>query len=212
MGLNLQEFAFSSFPQLVHLNFSFNLFFGSNQLSGVIPPKIGRLNQLRTLYIDVNYFGKFKISFHSGLELKSTQQLKPICFSLIVMSLFNNSLSGSTPPIVGNLKSLSILGLHINQLNGFIPHSIGDLSSLRTLYLYSNALYSFVLEKVYKAFDHHPNLTFLDLSQNNFYGEILFNWRNFPNLGTFLVSMNNIFGTYLLRLETHPNYKFLTFL
>ncbi|GAY41459.1 hypothetical protein CUMW_059620 [Citrus unshiu] len=200
MGLNLQEFAFSSFPQLVHLNFSFNLFFGSNQLSGVIPPKIGRLNQLRTLYIDVNYFGKFKISFHSGLELKSTQQLKPICFSLIVMSLFNNSLSGSTPPIVGNLKSLSILGLHINQLNGFIPHSIVRFNQ--------NNLF----RKVYKAFDHHPNLTFLDLSQNNFYGEILFNWRNFPNLGTFLVSMNNIFGTYLLRLETHPNYKFLTFL
>ena len=30
MGVNdaLQEFAFSSFPQLVHLNLSFNLFFG----------------------------------------------------------------------------------------------------------------------------------------------------------------------------------------
>ncbi|KAK9180457.1 hypothetical protein WN943_029666 [Citrus x changshan-huyou] len=48
---------------------------------------------------------------------------------------------------------------------------------------------------MYEAFGDHPNLTFLDLSNNNFCGEISFNWGNFSKLSTFIVSMNNISGS-----------------
>ena len=60
-----------------------------------------------------------------------------------------------------------------NHLFGQIPKSLKILTSLKRVRFNQNNL----VGKVYEAFGNHPNLTFLDLSQNNFYGEISFNWR-----------------------------------
>jgi hypothetical protein len=73
------------------------LFLNSNQLTGEIPPEIGNLTNLHTLYLN------------------------------------NNQLTGEIPPEIGNLTNLTSLNLYINQLTGEIPIEIcnqGDSTPL----------------------------------------------------------------------------------
>jgi len=43
------------------------------------------------------------------------------------LDLYNNQLTGSIPPEIGNLTNLTGLGIHDNQLTGDIPNIICDL-------------------------------------------------------------------------------------
>ena len=52
--------------------------------------------------------------------------------------LWENQLSGSIPPELGNLSSLEWLYLHNNQLTGTIPDELGSLVNLRGLFLNGN--------------------------------------------------------------------------
>ncbi|KAH9782755.1 MDIS1-interacting receptor like kinase 2 [Citrus sinensis] len=106
--------------------------------------------------------------------------------------LTSNQLSGNIPPEVGLLSHLKFLYVDSNQLDGSIPPEVGQLSSLVELFLFSNNLNGSV--PPLEALGIYPNLTFMDLSRNNFYGEISSNWGKCPKLGTLNVSMNNITG------------------
>jgi Leucine-rich repeat (LRR) protein len=57
--------------------------------------------------------------------------------NLFWLDLADNSLSGSIPSSIGNLKSLSVLYLSDNKLSGPIPSSIGNFTSLSKLSLHS---------------------------------------------------------------------------
>ncbi len=56
------------------------------------------------------------------------------------LSLYNNQLTGSIPPEIGNLTNLTYLFLENNQLTGSIPSEIGSLTNLVRLYLGDNQL------------------------------------------------------------------------
>ena len=60
--------------------------------------------------------------------------------SLTFLYLHANRLTGTIPPELGNLTSLEGLGVHGNQLTGTIPTELGNLSSLTFLYLHDNQL------------------------------------------------------------------------
>ena len=60
--------------------------------------------------------------------------------SLTYLDLYRNKLTGSIPPELGNLESLTRLLLHNNELTGSIPPELGDLGSLEWLGLTSNGL------------------------------------------------------------------------
>lgn len=60
--------------------------------------------------------------------------------SLSVLWLLNNQLSGSIPPEIGNMMSLTNLQLAGNQLSGLIPGELGNLSNLDILTLDNNQL------------------------------------------------------------------------
>ncbi|GAY41452.1 hypothetical protein CUMW_059570 [Citrus unshiu] len=165
-----QDFSFSSFPHLVNLNLSFNLFFGNippqignlsklqnldlgnNQLSGVISPEIGKLNQLRRLYLDMNQLhgtippviGQLSLIHEFSFCHNNVSGRIPSSLdnlsNLDTLFLYKNSLSGSIPSIIGNLKSLHQLDLIENQLSGSIPLSFGNLSSWTLMSLFSNSL------------------------------------------------------------------------
>ena len=98
-----------------------------DDLSGSIPPGLGRLSQLQTLRI---------LSRHLmgpiPPELGKLSQLQELL-------LFGNRL-GSIPPELGQLSQLRVLGLAGNQLTGSIPPELGQLSQLRRLALASNQL------------------------------------------------------------------------
>ncbi len=68
--------------------------------------------------------------------------------SLTYLSLHDNELTGSIPPEIGNLTNLTTLRLHNNQLTGTIPMEIGNLTSLKYLYLYENQLSGAIPESI----------------------------------------------------------------
>lgn len=56
------------------------------------------------------------------------------------LSLYNNNLSGSLPPELGDLANLESLDLSYNAIQGAIPAQLGNLASLQYLYLGHNQL------------------------------------------------------------------------
>ncbi|KAF8399253.1 hypothetical protein HHK36_015118 [Tetracentron sinense] len=86
-----------------------SLLLQSNNISGPIPPELGRLSKLHTLDLSNNFLtGEIPTSLG---HLKGLQYLK----------LNNNSLSGAFPLSLANMTQLAFLNLSYNNLSGPIP-------------------------------------------------------------------------------------------
>ena len=94
-----------------------------NNLTGPIPPEIGRLTSLQTL----NLIGN-KLTGPIPPEIGRLRNLRTLW-------LIRNHLTGPIPPEIGNLTNLQDLRLSLNHLSGLIPPQIGNLSSLVELSL-----------------------------------------------------------------------------
>lgn len=55
--------------------------------------------------------------------------------SVVELNLYNNNLTGSLPPEIGNFPALRVLFLFDNPIGGTIPSAIGQLTSLEALIL-----------------------------------------------------------------------------
>jgi len=85
--------------------------------------------------------------------------------------LYQNNLTGSIPPSLGNLTSLQELKLEKNAFSGSIPSSLGNLKALRFLKLNENMLTGTVpLEVLSLAIV--GNLTELNIARNNMDGTV----------------------------------------
>ena len=100
----------------------------TNQLTGTIPPELGDLSELDTLYLDGN-----ALTGSIPAELGQLSSLK-------LLFLDNNDLTGSIPTQLGQLSELTTLKLSQNQLTGSIPTQLGQLTKLVNLDLDNNAL------------------------------------------------------------------------
>ena len=89
-----------------------NLYFGGNQLTGVVPADLGVENNFFTGVIP-SHLGKFQ--------------------KLQGLNLWRNRLSGQIPTSLGNLTQLSQLIVGQNKLEGNIPSAIGNCTSLNVL-------------------------------------------------------------------------------
>lgn len=105
-----------------------NLNFWVNKISGMIPDEICKLNQLELLCLGSN---KFRGNIPNCVG--NLQNLKYLYFD-------TNSLTGTIPKEICTLSKLEILSLHSNSLNGNIPDNLGLLSNLRELNLFKNSL------------------------------------------------------------------------
>ena len=83
--------------------------------------------------------------------------------------LYDNQLTGSIPPEIGNLTNLGYLWLSDNQLTGSIPTEIGNLTNLERLYLYSNQLTGSIPPEI----GNLTNLTYLYLHFNQLTNSLL---------------------------------------
>ncbi len=101
---------------------------GDSELTGVIPPELGRLSQLEWLSLYDN-----ELTGSIPPELGQLSQLE-------WLDLSGNVLIGSVPPELGRLSQLEWLDLSGNVLIGPIPSELSQLTALRGLYLYGNQL------------------------------------------------------------------------
>ncbi|XP_076916430.1 PR5-like receptor kinase [Bidens hawaiensis] len=115
-------------PTIGKLLWLTSLYLSQNQLSGPIPSELGNLNSLIELVLSENQLSGFIPSSFGNLT------------SLNLLYMYQNELSGPIPSELGNLKSPTQLVLSQNQLNGSIPPSFGNLTSLNFLYLDDNQL------------------------------------------------------------------------
>nr|XP_043614649.1 MDIS1-interacting receptor like kinase 2-like [Erigeron canadensis] len=170
----LDNFSFSSFPNLAYFELSFNNFsgnipseilylsklvyfdFSANRFSGIIPPRIGQLRNLVTLHLYNNQL--------NGSIPPSICQLR----SLTALALNINHLYGSIPTCFGQLSNLSYFGLNNNNISGSIPFELGNLSNLKSLYLQNN----FLIGSIPKSFVNLKKLADLILSNNRLNGSI----------------------------------------
>ena len=115
-------------PALGELSKLRSLWLASNQLRGSIPRELGDLRNLETLTLSDNRL--------SGAIPSSLGTLP----NLRYLFLSSNRLTGSIPPALGNLSRLVHLSLGENELTGPIPSALGKLRSLETLVLGNNRL------------------------------------------------------------------------
>jgi len=125
----------------------------NNQIQGVVPNWIWKLQLLQQLDISHNFL----------TELESS--LQNFTSNLILIDLHNNQLHGSVPVFP---KSVKYLDYSTNKFS-FIPHDIGDyMSSMSFLSLSNNSLHGSIPPFLCKA----SNLQVLDISFNNISGTI----------------------------------------
>ena len=98
-----------------------------NNLTGPIPPELGRLSNLRTL------------DLHSNNLTGSIPRALGALTNLDRLWVAHNNLTGSIPPELGSLTNLTGLWAAYNNLTGPLPSSMTNLGPLDHLHLENNA-------------------------------------------------------------------------
>ena len=155
-----------------------HLLLTSKDLTGTIPPDLGRLDGLEFLRLSSNQLtGEIPAALGSLANLRS-------------LLVSDNRLTGAVPPELGGLSSLEELWLHRNRLNGEIPAALGDLGSLRKLTLAGNRLSGAIPSDLGDL----SNLEDLWLNYNQLTGEIPAALGNLSNLQRLLLGNNQLTG------------------
>ena len=102
--------------------------FANNRLSWIIPPELGQLKNLKSLWLGGN-----KLTGSIPHELSYLKNLE-------ILGFIDNQLSWPIPVELGQLKNLKSLNLAINQLSWPIPPELGQLRNLESLWLQFNQL------------------------------------------------------------------------
>ncbi|RWR97624.1 MDIS1-interacting receptor like kinase 2-like protein [Cinnamomum micranthum f. kanehirae] len=150
----LNNFSFSSFPDLLHLDPS------SNSLVQIIPTHIMNLSKLAFLDLSSNQISG--AIFQELVNLMSLTELNLSDYSLTGsipstlcnltmfthLSLSRNYITGSIPTQIGNLKDLTELKLSINRITGFIPSTLGNLTKLTVMRLFNNQISGSIAQRI----------------------------------------------------------------
>jgi Leucine-rich repeat (LRR) protein len=172
-------------------------------ISGSLPSELGRLTNLRLFQMDDNLIsGSIPDEFQSmtsleALSLISNQVTGSLptwigdswSSNLVVMGLSQNDLEGELPTSLGNLYQLTALALdkNYNLTGDTLP--ISRLTNLEVLFLQENQFRHRITDIfLYKL----TKLQALDISDNQFSGEIPVHLMNFPSLQIMDVSNNEL--------------------
>ena len=149
-----------------------------NQLQGEIPPEIGNLDNVHTLSLWAN---QFRGSIPA--ELGDMASLEWVALGI-------NQLTGAIPPELGNLTTLTHMDFTLNQLSGEIPAELGNLTNLVWLGFWANQLSGELPPELGSL----TNLTRLDLDHNRLSGAIPPELGNLVNLRILYLRENRLSG------------------
>ncbi len=149
-----------------------------NQLQGEIPPEIGNLDNVHTLSLWAN---QFRGSIPA--ELGDMASLEWVALGI-------NQLTGAIPPELGNLTTLTHMDFTLNQLSGEIPAELGNLTNLVWLGFWANQLSGELPSELGSL----TNLTRLDLDHNRLSGAIPPELGNLVNLRILYLRENRLSG------------------
>uniref|UniRef100_A0A199UCV9 Uncharacterized protein n=1 Tax=Manihot esculenta TaxID=3983 RepID=A0A199UCV9_MANES len=187
----------------------------NNYLNGTVPATLCRIESLQILDLSNNHLsGRIPscwgnlpsltvIDFSSNMLSGDVPMSLGSQESLVSLHLQNNTLQGKIPMSLRNLESLETLDLSMNSFDGFIPWWIGEsLSSLKVLSVHSNkfeASYGENVQVYVKGIELEYTRTLLflysiDLSGNNFVGEIPQELMNLSGLQNLNLSTNKLDG------------------
>ena len=178
LGLTDNNLAGELPPELGNLTNLWTLYLHTNQLTGEIPAELGNLTNLRSLHLSAN-----QLTGEIPAELGNLANLR-------LLSIGKNQLTGEIPTWLGNLAVLVDLSLYNNQLTGEIPSELGNLANLRTLWLFDNELTG----EIPAELGNLANLMTLWLSDNELTGEIPPELGNLTNLQKLLLSYTQLTG------------------
>ena len=167
---------------------------GGNSLTGEIPAEIGRLTQLRELYLARN-----QLTGEIPTELGRLSQL-------LRLRLYQNQLTGEIPAELGQLAQLQRLYLDHNQLTGPIPPELGQLSRLGDLYLNNNQLSGPIPAELGRL----SQLQYLTLHNNQLTGEIPSQLGQLSRLGDLYLNNNQLSGPIPAELGQLTQLQYLT--
>lgn len=200
----------------------------NNTLTGGIPLSFANSSSLRTLILSRNNLsGEIPATlFHSSslltmvdLQLNFfTGHIPPFykIAALKFLCLAENFLSGSIPPSIGNVSSLTSILLDQNKLSGLIPETVSHITNLLKLDLSFNTLsgtfplslynmsslqyFSVARNGLVGQIPSHigyslPNLQFLIMESNRLNGLIPTSLANLSNLQTLDLSNNSLHGS-----------------
>ncbi|KAL8247475.1 hypothetical protein R6Q59_008691 [Mikania micrantha] len=181
--------------QVIHL--------GYNNLVGRIPDGIGSLSNLNTLILHGNileggiptFIGNLTnlvVLSLGGCQLGGTF---PDVFhrltSLRRIALADNNLIGNIPPSFYNLSMLEQVFIDSNQLTGSLPANLGSIMPRLVVFSLSVNRFTGILPSSILG---APQLTILDVAQNNLSGKLTTISRNSCNFVILSLSSNS-FGT-----------------
>ncbi|GER30525.1 leucine rich repeat receptor kinase [Striga asiatica] len=105
-----------------------DLYLNFNNLTGAIPPEIGKMASLQVLQLSYN-----QLTGNMPTQMRSLKNLN-------FLALESNRLTGHIPSDLGNLRSLKSLHFGSNQLSGQIPYTLANNTSLELLDVKNNKL------------------------------------------------------------------------
>ena len=155
------------------------LVLSSNELTGPIPPELADLSKLKILDLSSN-----QLTGGIPPELGHLPQLETLIFD-------GNPLAGPIPSELGNLVRLKEMNLRECSLMGAIPSELGRLSQLEELNLSSNSLTGSIPPEL----SNLSRLKYLVLTFNSLTGSIPPELGNLTQLEEILVFNNELTGS-----------------
>jgi len=141
----------------------------ANNLSGSIPPDIGKLND-QVLGLELS-----KNNISGTLPSEIGQLVRTLKFNV-----YENNLSGSIPSEIGRMEAITIFQLRGNNLTGTIPSEIGMLKDATAINLSENNLSGTIPTEIGQL----SNVNAMILDENDLTGPVPIEVcnRNFNNL------------------------------
>ena len=185
--------------------------FSSNGLYGALPPQVGQLTALTTLYMNGNSFASqlpseiSLLSFLKALYLSYNQftGTLPEVFTaltlLTVLDLSNNLFKSSLPQLWSCTK-LTALDVSTNLLTGTLSESVSKLSFLSKLIMTSNSLSGPFPDGISSL----TRLTLFKAYMNSFTGTLSAGISRLTNIAVFDLTGNMLVGIIPEAVRTMP--------